>query len=74
MHSATKFSLFVVVYGSNLLTLFDLISLPVDKRVDLDGKKKVEFVWDLHKWVKLNIERKSKQCVTQAKYQVWVHM
>lgn len=29
----------------------DLLSLPINKHVDLDGEKKVEFFLDLHEWV-----------------------
>lgn len=42
------FSPFEIKYGFNMLTLLDLILIFVNKHVDLDGKKKVEFVQDLH--------------------------
>jgi len=39
VHSSTNISPFEVVYGFNLLTPMDLIPLPIDERVSLDGKK-----------------------------------
>ena len=44
MHSATNCSPFEVVYGFNPLTSLDLLPLPVEERVNLDGKKKADFV------------------------------
>jgi hypothetical protein len=40
MHSTTDYSPFKIVYGFNPLTPLDLIPLPVDKMVSLDGNKK----------------------------------
>jgi hypothetical protein len=64
-HSATKFSPFEIVYGFNPLSPLDLTSLPVSERVNLDGKKKEEFVKIIHEKA-LNIERRTKQYVHQA--------
>ena len=47
-HSATKFSPFEIVYGFNPLTPLDLLPLPIDERASMDGKKKTEFVKQLH--------------------------
>ena len=48
LHSSTNCSPFEIVYGFNPLTPMDLIQLPIDKQVSLDGKKKADFVRDLH--------------------------
>jgi hypothetical protein len=41
VHSTTKFSPFEIVYiGFNPLTPMDLIHLPIDERVSLDGNRK----------------------------------
>jgi hypothetical protein len=66
IHSATKFSPFEIVYGFNPLSPLDLTSLPVSERVNLDGKKKAEFVKMIHEKAWLNIERRIKQYVHQA--------
>ena len=44
IYSATKFSLFELVYGFNALTPLDLTPLPLSERVSLDGKEKADFV------------------------------
>ena len=85
IHSATKFSPFENVYGFNPLTPLDLSPLPMSKHVNLDGKKKAEFVKHIHEKARLNIERSTEQYVKQANkerhqvvfepgYWVWVHM
>ena len=51
MCSTTEFSPFEIVYGFNLLTLMDLILLPVDEKVSLDGNHKAQLVKTLHKSV-----------------------
>uniref|UniRef100_A0A2N9FAG5 Reverse transcriptase n=1 Tax=Fagus sylvatica TaxID=28930 RepID=A0A2N9FAG5_FAGSY len=66
IHSATKFSPFEMVYGFNPLSPLDLTSLPLSDRVNLDGKKKAEFVKMIHEKARLNIERRTKQYVQQA--------
>jgi hypothetical protein len=43
VHSATGFSPFEIVYGFNPLTPMDLIPLPFEERVSLDGEKKATF-------------------------------
>ena len=47
-HSATKFSPFEIVYGFNPLTPLEFLSLPIDNRASMNGKKKAEFVKKLH--------------------------
>jgi len=49
------------VYGFNLLTPMDLIPLPVDERVSLDGNHKALVVKTLHESVRQHIEKKE-QC------------
>jgi hypothetical protein len=66
IHSATNFSPFEMVYGFNPLSPLDLTSLPLSERVNLDGKKKAEFVKIIHEKARLNIERRTKQYVQQA--------
>ena len=46
LHSSTNCSPFEIVYGFNPLTPMDLIQLPIDKQVSLDGKKKADFIRD----------------------------
>lgn len=66
IHSATKFSHFEIIYGFNPSTPLDLIPLPKSGHANLDGRKKVEFVKDLHRKVRDNIERRTKQYMDQA--------
>jgi hypothetical protein len=56
VHSATKFSTFEIVYGFNPLTPLDLSPLPLTEHVNLDGKKKADFVKQIHEKARLNIE------------------
>ena len=85
IHSATKFSPFEIVYGFNPLTPLDLSPLPMSEHVNLDGKKKAEFVKQIHEKARLNIERRTEQYAKQANKErrhvvfepgdwVWVHM
>uniref|UniRef100_A0A2N9H699 Integrase catalytic domain-containing protein n=1 Tax=Fagus sylvatica TaxID=28930 RepID=A0A2N9H699_FAGSY len=85
VHSATKFSPFEIVYGFNPLTPLDLSPLPLTEHVNLDGKKKADFVKQIHEKARLNIERRTEQYATQANKGrrqlvfepgdwVWLHM
>ena len=85
IHSATKFSPFEIVYGFNPLTPLDLSPLPMSEHLNLDGKKKAEFVKQNHEKARLNIERRIEQYAKQANKGhrhvvfepgdwVWVHM
>ncbi|KAI3453490.1 hypothetical protein Pfo_010153 [Paulownia fortunei] len=85
IHSATKFSPFEIVYGFNPLTPLDLTPLPLNERVNLDGKKKAEFVMQIHEKAKQHIERRTEQYAKQANKGrkkvifesgdwVWLHM
>ncbi|XP_075521546.1 LOW QUALITY PROTEIN: uncharacterized protein LOC142554754 [Primulina tabacum] len=84
-HSTTNYSPFEIVYGFNPLTPLDLMSLPVSERLNMDGKKKAEFVRSLHEKVKANIERRNEQYARQANKRkkkvtfekgdwVWLHL
>ena len=66
VHSATNFSPFEIVYGFNPLTPLDLTPLPLSERVNLDGKKKADFIKHIHEKAKQHIERRTEQYVKQA--------
>ena len=66
IHSTTKFLPFEIVYGLNTLTPLDFSPLPVSENVSLDGKKKAEFLKQLHGRARLNIERRTEQYIKQA--------
>ena len=61
VHSTTDYSPFEIVYGFNLLTPLDLISLPADENVSLNGNQKAQVVKDLHAKIKQQIEKKNEQ-------------
>jgi hypothetical protein len=52
VHSTTEFSPFDIMYGFNPLTPMDLIPLPIDERVSLDGNRKAQVVKTLHESVR----------------------
>jgi hypothetical protein len=63
----------------------DLSPLPLTEHVNLDGKKKADFVKQIHEKARLNIERRTDQYATQANKgrrqlvfepgdRVWLHM
>jgi hypothetical protein len=60
VYSITDFSQFKVIYGFNPLTPLDLIHLPVDKRVSLDGNKNTQMVKALYENVRKHIEKKKR--------------
>ncbi|KAJ9536652.1 hypothetical protein OSB04_un000201 [Centaurea solstitialis] len=66
VHSATKFSPFEIVYGFKPLTPMDLTPLPMSEHLNLDGKKKAEFVKQIHEKAKSNIEERTKKYEQQA--------
>jgi hypothetical protein len=66
IHSTTKFSPFEIVYGFNPLSPLDLTHLPLSEDVNLDGKKKAEFVKMIHEKARLNLEKRTQQYVHQA--------
>ena len=66
IHYATKFSPFETIYGFNPLTPLDLSPIPVSEHVNLDGKKKAEFVKQLPERARVNRERRTEQYIKQA--------
>jgi len=66
VHSTTDYSPFEIVYGFNPLTPLDLIPLPVDERVSLDGNQKAQVVKDLHAKIQQQIEKKNEQYANKA--------
>ena len=66
VHSTTCFSPFEIVYGFNLLTPLDLVPLPSSERVNLDGKKRAEFVKQLHEKTRVNIKKRTAQYMKHA--------
>lgn len=44
VHCITNFSQFVIIYGFNLQTLFDLLHFSVNEMTNLDGQKKAEMI------------------------------
>nr|XP_027120542.1 uncharacterized protein LOC113737516 [Coffea arabica] len=85
VHSATHYSPFEIVYGFNPLTPLDLTPLPVQERVNLDGKNKAAYVRELHSKVRANIEKRTLQYIQSANKGhrklvfepgdwVWIHM
>jgi hypothetical protein len=53
VHLTTGFSPFEIVYGFNPLTPINLIPLPFEERVCLDGQKKAKTVRQLNEGVQL---------------------
>ena len=85
VHSTTQYSPFEIVYDFSPLTLLDLSPLPISERVNLDGKKRAEYVLELHGKVRANIEKRTLQYVQSANKGhrkmvfepgdwVWIHM
>jgi hypothetical protein len=66
VHSTTNYSPFEIVYDFNPLTPLDLIPLPVDKRVSLDGTQNAQVVKDLHAKIWQQIEKKNEQYAYKA--------
>ncbi|XP_073261522.1 uncharacterized protein [Populus alba] len=66
VHSTTEFSPFEIVYGFNPLTPMDLIPLPIDERVILDGNHKAQVVKTLHESVWQQIEKRNRVYATKA--------
>ena len=51
VHSSTGITPFEYVYGLNLLTLLDLMPLPSDLMISLDGSKRADSMKKLYKKV-----------------------
>jgi hypothetical protein len=48
LHFTIDYSPFNIVSGFNPLTPLNLIHLPIDKKVSIDGNQKAHWVKDLH--------------------------
>jgi hypothetical protein len=57
IHSTTKLSPFMVVYGFNPRAPIDLLPLPPSKIVNLDATQHSEFILKFHETIKLQIEK-----------------
>jgi hypothetical protein len=57
IHSTTKLSPFMVVYGFNPRAPIDLLPLPPSEILNLDATKYSEFILKLHETTKLQIEK-----------------
>lgn len=84
-HSASKYSPFEIVYGFNPISPLDLMPLPVNERISLDGKKKAELVKQIHEKARINIESKTKlyekhanknrkEMIFEEGDLVWIHL
>jgi translation initiation factor IF-1 len=85
IHSTTKLSLFMVVYGFNSRAPIDLLPLPPSEIVNFDVTQRSEFISKLHETTKLQIEKMNeKYCIAANKGKkemklepgdlVWVHL
>lgn len=59
VHPVTKFSTFEIMYNFNPLTPLDLTPLPMDEQINLDGKKKDDFVKHIDEEARQNNERRT---------------
>ena len=63
IHSTTKISSFMVVYGFNSCAPIDLLPLPTSKIVNLDATQRSEFILKMHKTTKLQTEKMNENIV-----------
>jgi hypothetical protein len=61
IHSTTKLSPFMVVYGFNPRAPTNLLPLPPSEIVNLDVTQRSEFILKLHETTKLQIEKMNKR-------------
>jgi hypothetical protein len=84
VHSTTQLCPFEVVYGFKPITPFDLLSLPIQERVNIQESKRANFVRKIHVKTKEAIEKngrytadrankKRKEVLFQPGDMVWVH-
>ena len=66
IHSSTRYSPFELVYGFNPLTVLDLVSLPANEYLSLDGEKKAKLVKEMHEKAKERIEKRNKAYADSA--------
>jgi len=85
VHYTTDYSPFEIVYGFNPLTPLDLIHLPIDEMVSLDGNQKAQVVKDFYAKIQQQIKKKNEQYAnkvnrgrTLVRFEpcdwVWLHM
>jgi translation initiation factor IF-1 len=85
IHSTTKLSPFMVVYGFNPRAPTDLLPLPPSEIVNLDATQRSEFILKLHEITKLQIEKMNekyriaankgrKEMKLEPGDLVWVHL
>jgi hypothetical protein len=85
IHSTTKLSPFMVVYGFNPRAPIDLLPLPTSKIVNFDATQRSEFILKLHETTKLQIENMNekyriaankgmKEMKLEPGDLVWVHL
>ena len=85
IHSITKLSPFMVVYGINPGAPIDLLPLPPSEIVNLDTSQRSEFILKLHETTKLQIEKMNeryhiaaskgrKEVKLEPDDLVWVHL
>jgi hypothetical protein len=85
IHSTTKLSPFMVVYGFNPRAPIDLLPLPPSEIVNLDATQRSEFILKLHETTKLQIEKMNekyriaankgwKEMKLEPGDLVWVHL
>jgi hypothetical protein len=68
IHSTTKLSPFMVVYGFNPRAPIDLLPLPTSELVNLDATQRSELILKLHETTKLQIEKMNKKyCIAANK-------
>jgi hypothetical protein len=84
-HSTTKFYPFEIAYSFKLTAPIDLLSLPVQERVNFDACKRAELIKNLHEKARANIEKVTKKYEKRANKgrikmlskpgdMVWVHL
>ena len=56
-----KFCPFEIVYGFKPTAPIDLLSLPVQERVNFDASKRAELIKNLHEKARANIEKMTKK-------------
>ena len=66
VHKTSGYSPFEMVYGFNPLAPIDLLPLPIDEHLSLDGKGKAEKVRKLHEQARANMEKRVEQYAKQA--------
>jgi translation initiation factor IF-1 len=85
IHSTTKLSSFMVVYGFNPHALIDLLPLSTPEIVNLDATQRSKFILKMHETTKLQIEKMNekyriaaskgrKEIKLELGDLVWVHL